>query len=633
MKTVFNPTTLCRKVFFTLPWLLCTQPALAATNLIPDGGFEQSTLSWTSLKSTIHLDSTAAFSGLAGLSLLSSYSYCPYDAAYALDVSQFQNGTLYEFGAYTRLKSGSPARLRMALIKNGGSPVYLDGYANSAYAYADRWARLFGVYIANFAATDKVTLCISGAANIETYIDEVFVRPLTRAEVGYTVPANLDFETLLQADGNRLVVGSAKTPVILNGINLSAYYYGNDVAGAENAIDNFSFKNHDENSYKEIAELGYNTVRLMMSFVFFEDNAKPGVYKEEGWAWLERNILWAKKYNLRLILDMHEPPGGAQLPSFHNFNNRPDVQKRLEDLWVAIAQRYRNETTIAAYDLVNEPYIDNWFVYAQGLISKIRAVDPNHLVLIEQSYHPNDLGNNARFYRLPFTNIIYDVHYYDAFASSDNGTSPYTGTLAAFKNSLKNEFASLYDSSTGKFNVPINSGEYGVVHQKFEKNLGAGQWLRNINDAMNYYGISRQLFNYHETRFGLYSGWNTYPGEGTTTHVGLKTTILELNGKPLPVGTDTLPNLFSFAAKTGVARSSVVTSAAAAIKGIDALTPISVFGGQYRINSEAYTSLAGKIKNGDKVQVKHTAASKALTPVTTTVIIGGKTASFKSTTQ
>jgi aryl-phospho-beta-D-glucosidase BglC (GH1 family) len=622
------------KTLFTLCLALSTQSGLATTNLIADGGFEQSSQSWTSPKlSTLRLDTAAAFTGLAGLNLLSPYNYCQYDAIYNLDVSQFKTGTLYEFGARTRLKSGTPAKLVMALIKNNGAPIYLDGYANTSYAYANRWTRLFGVYIADFAATDTVKLCISGAKNVETYLDDVFVRPLTTAEIGYKAPLTLNRDNLLQADGNHLVIGTAKTPITLNGINLSAYNYGNNVAGAENAIDNFSFKNHDENSYKEIAALGYNSVRLMMSFVFFEDNAKPGVYKNEGWAWLERNILWAKKYKLRLILDMHEPPGGAQLPNFHDFNNRSDVQKRLEDLWVAIAKRYRNETTIAAYDLVNEPYVDNWFVYAQGLISKIRAVDPNHLIVLEESFHPNDMGKDTRFYPIPFANIIYDSHYYDTFASSDNGTTPYTGTLASFKTNLKIGFTSFYDSRTDSMTAPINVGEYGVVHGKFDKNLGAQQWLRNITDVMNYYGMNRQLFNYHESRFGIYSGWNTYVGESTTTNSLLKTTVRELNGKPLPLRTDTLPDVFSFATKTAVLPATTVESDVVVVSGIDTLTAINVFNGQYRINNGAYTSAAGKVKNGDSVQIAHTSSSKALTAVTSTVIIGGKTASFKSTTR
>jgi hypothetical protein len=242
------------------------------------------------------------------------------------------------------------------------------------------------------------------------------------------------------------------------------------------------------------------------------------------------------------------------------------------------------------------------------------------------------LGKDARFYPLSFANIIYDSHYYDNFASSDNGTTPYTGTLVSFKNNLKNDFLSFYDNSTGKFTVPLNVGEYGVVHGKFDKNLGAQQWLRNITDAMDYYGINRQLFNYHESRFGIYSGWNTYPGESTTTNTLLKTTIRELHGKPLPLRSDTLPDVFSFAAKTAMTPATAVESAAVTITGIDAPVPINIFNGQYRINNGIYTSVAKKVKNGDSVQLSHTSSSKALTTVTSTLIIGGKTASFSSTT-
>lgn len=625
---------LLQKMGFAVPLLLLTQSVLAATNLVVDGGFEQNLMVWSSPKSSISLDPAAAFSGTKGLRVLSPFNYCQNDAIYTLDARQFRTGTLYEFGARTRLAAGSPAApLRMAIIKNGGAPIYVDGFANTSFAYGNRWTQLFGVYIADFLPTDSVKLCISGALNTPTYLDNVYVKPLTTAEIGYIPPVALDTTTLLQASGNSLVVGAAKTPVILNGINLSAYNYGNDIPGTENAIDNFRFKNHDERAYQEIASLGYNTVRLMMSFVFFEDNSNPGVYKEAGWAWLERNILWAKKHNIRLILDMHEPPGGGQLPGFHDFNTRPDIQLRLEKLWVAIAGRYKNETTIAAYDLINEPYVDNWFVYAQGLISKIRAVDPNHLIIIEQSFHPNDLGNNARFYPLPFANIIYDAHYYDTFASSDAGTAPYTGTLPIFKNNLKNEFLPFYNNVTGKFTVPINIGEYGVVHQKFDKNLGAEQWLRDINDAMNYYGINRQLFNYHESRFGIYSGWNTYPNESTTTNTRLKSTIRDLNRLPLPVGTDTLPNAITFATKTAIAPSSVVQSAPVTVSGLDALTPITISGGLYRVNNGIYTNLAGTVKNGDIIQVQHTASAAYQTAVSTRVFVGGIMGSFTSVTQ
>jgi hypothetical protein len=157
--------------------------------------------------------------------------------------------------------------------------------------------------------------------------------------------------------------------------------------------------------------------------------------------------------------------------------------------------------------------------------------------------------------------------------------------------------------------------------------------LRNITDAMNDYGISRQLFNYHESRFGIYSGWNTYVGESTSTNTRLKSTLQELNHKPLPAGADTLPDAFSFVPQTAATPKAEIESLPVTLSGIDAPTPITIFGGSYRTNNGPYTSLAGWAHNGDSVQVKHTAATTYQTGVSSQFIIGGISGVFTSTTQ
>jgi|GEM_PF-2118660 len=58
---------------------------------------------------------------------------------------------------------------------------------------------------------------------------------------------------------------------------------------------------------------------------------------------------------------------------------------------------------------------------------------------------------------------------------------------------------------------------------------------------------------------------------------------------------------------------------------------ISVAGGDCKINDGSYTSAAGTVRNNDKVTVRHTSASVAGQTVTTTLIIGEKSATFSST--
>ncbi|MBU0656374.1 MAG: cellulase family glycosylhydrolase [Gammaproteobacteria bacterium] len=522
----------------SIPLILAAQTTLAG-NLITDGGFESGVLPWTSSKSILTLDPAAAYAGQAGMKVDSAYSGCTTGALYSLNTASLQNGTLYEFGARVRLSSGvgSSANLSFGLIKNGASPITLDGEQSSydAKVYPDKWTRVYGVWQASFTPGDTLKVCISGAAaNKPFHVDEVFVKPLTTDEVGYQPPATLDASTLIYADGNRLVMGPQKTPFLMKGINVYLYDLGNDVDPPP-PLDDFKYKNVDEASYQEIRDLGFNSVRLMLSYNLFESSTAPGVYKNEGWALVDRHIQWAKQNGLRLILDMHVPPGGYQSNDFKGFGNRADLKKRLEDLWVAIAQRYRNETTIAAYDLINEPHINNWFIYAQTLINKIRAVDPNHLIDVEVSFHPSDKG----MYKLADDNILYDVHWYEpwSWAGSHTNNTPYVGTLAQFKQQLREGegLTEFYDAATDSFTVPFNIGEYGVTFEKYElPGVNGETWLQHANAAFDHFGISRQLFHYNENNFGIYRSWNSYPNEHTKTTAALKAALPAINGAEPP---------------------------------------------------------------------------------------------------
>jgi aryl-phospho-beta-D-glucosidase BglC (GH1 family) len=508
----------------------------AVPNLINNSDFEVSGLSgWSSPKSTTILrqDSQAAYNGISGMKVSAAYNWCPYGAIYNLDTTRITKD-LYEFGARIKLanNAGTFANLKMGLIKNNNAtnPIWLDGEQSSydGGAYPDRWTRLYGVYKDTLLPTDKLQLCLIGGINQPFYVDNIFASPLTPAAVGYTIPNSVDQNTQIHVNGNKLVQGTNKTPYILKGVNL--YLYDNGYAvGKGNALVNFKYKCADENAYKEISAAGFNTVRLNMSYLLFEDDTAPGVYKPEGWAIIDRQLAWAKKYNLHLILDMHEAPGGYQSASgFKNFATRADLKSRLENLWQAIARRYSNDNTIIAYDLINEPYYLNWFAYAQTLVNRIRSVDAYHTIIVEESFNPKDPG----MYQLTDNNILYDIHFYSPtkFSSVASDTTTYSNDVAWFKKTLRDYLpASFYNASNDTFNVAINIGEYGVVHEKFEKNLGAQQWMRDITTAFNYYGINRELFAYNELRFGIYQGWNTYAGEDTITTQGLKDILPEIN--------------------------------------------------------------------------------------------------------
>lgn len=545
-----------RRIYFYVLPLTMTIQAVWAGNLVTGGDFESGAIPWTTTNAVLTLDTAAAYSGQYGMRIDATVTGCAKGSLYTLDTAALQAGKLYEFGGKIRLANGSGASvdLNLGLIKNQGSPIILDGETPtySGRAYPDKWTTFYSVWKAEFANNDMLKVCIGlsprSQANKTFYVDDIYVKPLTTSEVGYQPPATLDNASWVYADGNRLVMGPEKTPFIMKGVNVYLYEPGNDAANSP-SLNNFKYKNVNADSYKEIRDLGFNSVRLMLSFNLFEENAAPGVYKDEGWALIDKHILWAKQNGLRLILDMHVPQGGYQSTTNTGFENNTAWKQRLENLWVAIAQRYRHETTIVAYDLINEPHVNNWFAYAQTLINKIRAVDSNHLIIVELSFHPNDPG----MYKLPDNNILYDTHWYEpwSWAGSHTNNTPYTGTLEQFKQLLRNGegLREFYDAANDRFTVPFNIGEYGITFEKYELNgVNGVTWLQHANAAFDYFGFNRQLFHYNEENFGIYRKWNSYANEHTVTTQPLKAALPAINGATssaplaLTITTTTLAN-------------------------------------------------------------------------------------------
>lgn len=95
---------------------------------------------------------------------------------------------------------------------------------------------------------------------------------------------------------------------------------------------------------------------------------------------------------------------------------------------------------------------------------------------------------------------------------------------------------------------------------------------------------------------------------------------------------DTTPNAFVFTAVTGAIRSTVYTSNAITVAGIDTATEISIVGGEYSINAGSFSSATGTVNNGDMVRVRVTSSASYSMNTTTTLTIGGVAGAYVVTT-
>lgn len=193
-------------------------------------------------------------------------------------------------------------------------------------------------------------------------------------------------------------------------------------------------EHHDQVDFLRVKKMGMNCVRFYLNYKTLEDDERPFKYKESGWKWLDKNIEWAKKHGVFLIINIHVPQGGFQSNGKGGalWTNQTN-QSRLIKLWGAIAARYSKEPTIAGYDLLNEPVTTQsktqWEYLAKSITKEIRSQDTNHMIIVERlnaigkSWN-NDL--NMNFFKLDDSNVCYEFHFYSPFEYTHQNT-PWTG--------------------------------------------------------------------------------------------------------------------------------------------------------------------------------------------------------------
>lgn len=177
-----------------------------------------------------------------------------------------------------------------------------------------------------------------------------------------------------------------------------------------------------EADFKRIKDLGLNHVRVPFLYNLVDE--------PNGMGWLKKSVAWAKKNGLYVILDMHGVPGG-QSGEHHTGEDGQnklwsDVENigKTEEYWKKVAREFRDEPTVAAYDLINEPMgAPNPAMLAivyHRLITAIRTVDKSKPVIIDDGYKGFETTPHANIGG--WTQTAYSLHFYnfDAKASSDH---------------------------------------------------------------------------------------------------------------------------------------------------------------------------------------------------------------------
>jgi endoglucanase len=252
------------------------------------------------------------------------------------------------------------------------------------------------------------------STTLRTLAAALAIISVTSIVISYSDNETPSSREFVQADGRLLVQNGS--PVRLKSVSFSNYYE-NDIG--KNGFDPRSSRHHSETDFKRVSDLGFNGVRFAINGNWYEQDP------EKFWLWLDQNVDWAKQHGVMLTLDLHVPIGGFWLaPNAPNvdFSIWSDAATRRKNiqLWREIAKRYKDEPTIAAFELLNEAVTTDstgkqWRDLASAIVAAIREVNQNHLLIVGAIYGTNgkysDMGRHSQFL-VDDTNVMYDFHFY-----------------------------------------------------------------------------------------------------------------------------------------------------------------------------------------------------------------------------
>ncbi|MBP5198467.1 MAG: cellulase family glycosylhydrolase [Lachnospiraceae bacterium] len=422
------------------------------------------------------------------------------------------------------------------------------------------------------AAEESILSSVSGGDTEEEATDEVLVSSGDNGEVTAVVPADTESEEVaedipeatvseneaektyspitdadfLKADGRNLKNANGAI-VNLRGTNAGGYlvqeFWMTPTAASANVKDQKTIMEYlegkfgtekmyelldvyetaywTEQDFKNIADLGLNTVRLPFwwrnladasgNWYGYDASAQDPYAKAfERMDWFVEN---AAKYGLYVVLDFHGAPG-SQNGSDHSGVDGEDDKVTASEFWFGsnalanqelfydmidvISERYKNNAAVAGYDLLNEPYCTYrynspnglgadalhdmlWDVYDKAY-DRIRENGDDHVVIMEATWDPVDLPNPAVY---DWSNVMYEYHNYN-YGDYDNEAGQQISSMSSKLNNIKN----------ADYDVPSYMGEFCFFNnpsawdQGLELMTTAGlNWTTWTYKTIDYYGM------------------------------------------------------------------------------------------------------------------------------------------------
>ena len=243
---------------------------------------------------------------------------------------------------------------------------------------------------------------------------------------------------------------------------------------------------------------------------------------------LDKTLGACKRYGIKVVVDMHSPPGGRHenrdLAIFHE----PLYQDHYVALWEKIARRYKGNATVWGYDLVNEPVqndpsppgVADYLGTQVRAAKAIRAIDASVPIFIEASEWDSAAGF-PELEPVDVPNVIYQVHMYVPGEFTHQGVYnkvtgiEYPGKIGNTvwdKERLRKVLQPVREFQLA-YNVHLYVGEFSAIRWA----PGAAKYLSDCIDLFEEYGWDWTYHAYRE-----WDGWSVEHGSDPEDHAPTK---------------------------------------------------------------------------------------------------------------
>src|SRR5260370_3724693 len=336
------------------------------------------------------------------------------------------------------------------------------------------------------------------------------------------------------------------------GVNLAGAEFGENKLAGRVGKD---YRLNSETTYRYFGAKNLNLIRVMLLWERLQPTLR-GSLAPNYRAGIKRNVDWAKAHGDRVILHIHnygryKLAENGVLTTYTIDNSYGGLVKvssaDLAALWSSISNKFHDDATVYAYDLMNEPHdmgSANWKAISQAALMAIRSNGDRKLIMV-----PGDNWSAAEQWARvhgpaswivdPASNFAYEAHQY--FDRDNSGTyartydqqlafNPTLATsgparVAPFVNWLKANNGRGY---LGEYGIPNTDARWMTVLDNFLAALdgaqldgtywAAGEWWGNYPLSVQ----PQDNFTTHRMQLGVLNQHLT-PGLFTTVSAASST--------------------------------------------------------------------------------------------------------------